>query len=302
MKASDRPSGRVELTSRLPECSSGRNNGSLISISSFTRAPRPATAAYVATLPARLSDRDKAILQAIGRVRCLTGRQCERLHFHDLAERNRDRSRRRVLNRLVSLSVVTTLDRSIGGVRAGSAGFVYTLDAAGQRLLRLLNGEEQKSVRRPWTPGALFLNHTLAVSELYVRLCEAERAGLLELAVFRAEPASWRRAASLGMLKPDAYVLIATREIEDAWWLEVDRGTESPGTLRRKLNLYLLAAQAGVTGPDDVLPRVLVTVPDARRLDMVRGITDTLGRNAQRLITVSLHDEAVPFIARVLRE
>jgi Replication-relaxation len=302
MKASDRSSGRVEPARPYPAHISPDDNGSLTPVTSFAHTDRPATAVYVASLPARLSPRDVAIVRDLGRVRVLTGRQLERLHFHDLGQHNRDRARRRVLGRLISLSVITTLERSIGGVRAGSAGLVYTLDAAGQRLLRQLDGEGQKSVRRPWTPGVLFLNHTLDVAELYVQLREAERAGQCELSAFRAEPACWQRTASLGTIKPDAYALVAAGEVEDAWWLEVDRGTESPGTLRRKLSLYLLAAQAGVTGPDGIVPRVLVTVPNERRLDVVRNITDSLGSNAQRLIFVTLHERAVPFMVEVLRE
>lgn len=301
-RASDRPSGRVEPIDHCPAHMRHGANGSLMPVPTFARAARPATAAYVVSLLDGLSTRDLAILLDLGRVRVLTGRQLERLHFHDLAAPNRDRARRRVLNRLISLSVITTLERSIGGVRAGSAGLVYALDAVGQRLLMLLISEGQKSARRPWTPGALFLNHTLAVSELYVRLREAERAGQLELSGFLAEPACWQRTASLGTIKPDAYALVAAGEVEDAWRLEVDRGTESPGTLRRKLNLYLLAAQAGVTGPDGILPRVLVTVPNERRLTTVRSITDSLGANAARLISVSLHEAAIPFLVQVLRE
>lgn len=299
---SDRPSGRVEPVRPCPAHFHHGDNGSLNPSASFARATRPATAAYVASLSDRLSSRDMAIVRDLGRVRILTGRQLERLHFHDLGSANRDRARRRVLNRLISLSVITTLDRSIGGVRAGSAGLVYTLDAAGQRLLRVLDGEGEQSVRRPWTPGALFVKHTLDVADLYVGLREAERAGQLELSVFRAEPACWQRTASLGTLKPDAYAVVGAREIEDAWWLEVDRGTESPGTVRRKLSLYLLVAQAGVTGPDQVLPRVLLTVPDERRLHVVRSITESLGVSTQRLISVALHEAAVPFMTQVLRE
>lgn len=293
MRASDRPSGRVESVDRYPAHMRHGDDGSLTPVLTFARAARPATAAYVASLIDQISPRDIAILQDLARVRVLTGRQLERLHFHDLAAPNRDRARRRVLNRLISLSVITTLERSIGGVRAGSAGLVYTLDAAGQRLLRLLDRQGNESVRRPWTPGTLFLSHTLDVAELYVCLREAERAGQLELSGFSAEPACWQRTASLGTIKPDGYALLAAGEIEDAWWLEVDRGTESPGTLRRKLNLYLLAAQAGVTGPDGILPRVMVTVPNERRLTIVRSITDSLGASALRLISVSLHE--LPF-------
>jgi hypothetical protein len=242
-----------------------------------------------------------AILRDLGRVRCLTGGQLERLHFHDLQSANRDRARRRVLTRLIHLSLISTLSRRIGGVRAGSAGLVYSLDATGQRLLSLLDHEGDIKVRRPWTPGTLFLQHTLAVAELYVSLREAERSGKLELSVFLAEPASWQRTATLGTLKPDAYTLIAHGETEDAWWIEVDRATESRTTLRRKFNLYLLAAQAGIVGPDKLLPRVLVTVPDKPRLEAVREILHGLGPVAPRLIFVTLHNQAVEYLAEILR-
>ena len=41
-------------------------------------------------------------------------------------------------------------------------------------------------------PGLAFVRHTLAVTELYVRLREAERAGTLELLEFEPEPECWR--------------------------------------------------------------------------------------------------------------
>jgi hypothetical protein len=255
---------------------------------------------YAADLATQLSTRDLDILHDLARVRTLTGQQLERLHFHDLATPNRDRARRRVLNRLIAWRVVATLSRSIGGVRAGSRGLVYSLDTAGQRVLRLVDNEGEQPVRRPWTPGTLFLTHTLAVAELYVQLREAERTGRLDLSTFLAEPASWRRTTSLGTIKPDAYVLVAHGDIEDAWWVEVDQATESRTTLRRKLSLYLLAAQTGVTGPDDVLPRVLVTVPDRRRLETVGEILGDLGATAERLILVTLHDQAIHFMAEIL--
>lgn len=265
-------------------------------------ATRRVTATYAAQLAGRLSMRDVQILNDLSRVRCLTGIQLERLHLHDLAALNRSRARRRVLGRLTEVQAVTTLSRRIGGVRKGSDGLVYALDTAGQRVVRLIGGEDEVSTRRPWTPGLLFLSHTLAVAELYVRLREAERAGQLELADFRAEPASWHRTTSLGTLKPDAYLLLAGSQIEDAWWIEVDQDTESRATLRRKLSLYLLAAQAGVSGPDGLLPRVLVTVPSPRRLDVVRELVADLGPPAGTLIAVRLFPEAVPFMAKVLQE
>jgi hypothetical protein len=297
---SDHSSGRAEYARPLPVGLPPNDNGSLPAPQPFGRERSRVTATYVADLATQLSVRDIGILRDLARVRVLTGNQLERLHFHDLATANRDRARRRILNRLIAWHVVATLARRVGGVRAGSAGLVYSLDTAGQRVLRLLDREDELLVRRPWTPGTLFLNHTLAVAELYVGLRAAEQADRLELSEFLAEPASWHYTTSLGTLKPDAYALLAYHDIEDAWWLEVDQGTESRNTLRRKLNLYLLAAQAGVTGPHGVLPRVLVVVPDEKRAASIREIILNLGPAAARLISVVLHMQANEYLAEIL--
>lgn len=299
-KPSVRPSGRAESVSPAPAGLLPSDNGSLPPGQSFARDRSRVTAAYAASLLPQLNTRDIALLRDLARLRILTGSQLERLQFQDLASPNRDRARRRVLSKLIACHTVTTLARSIGGVRAGSSGLTYSLDTAGQRVLWLLDQERGQSARRPWTPGTLFLAHTLAIAELYVCLREAERAGQLELPVFLAEPAAWQRTASLGTIKPDAYALVAFGDIEDAWWIEVDRATESRNTLRRKLSLYLLATQAGVTGPDGITPRVLITVPDTQRLETVREILADLGPVAQRLIAITLHNRAIEYLTKAL--
>jgi len=301
-RPSRRPSRRAGSSSRLPAAMRPSDNDSLPPSTSYMN--RRATAARTAQLAEKLSLRDAGMLRDLARLRCLTGIQLERLHFHDLAAPNRNRARNRVLGRLTRLEVVTTLDRRIGGVRRGSDGLVYALDIAGQRVVRLLTGQDESPARRPWTPGLPFLAHTLAVAELYVQLREAERAGQLELTDFRAEPAAWHRTASLGTLKPDAYVQIASPRTEDVWWLEVDLATESRTTLRRKLSLYLLAHQTGTSGPgpDGLLPRVLVTVPTDRRLEVVREVIAELGPPARKLLFACLHAEAIPFMGEALQE
>jgi len=60
-------------------------------------------------------------------------RQLRQLHY-DESEAGK-RLARMDLARLVEWRVMARLDRSIGGVRAGSEGFVFRLDAAGQRLI-----------------------------------------------------------------------------------------------------------------------------------------------------------------------
>lgn len=264
---------------------------------------RRLTGAAVARIAAGLSDRDRAILTDVGRVRVLTGKQVERLHFAELGGAHRDRTRRRVLERLVSLQLLATLKRRIGGVRAGSAGLVYSLGPAGQRLLALQAGLSDLRTRLPGTPTDRFLLHNLAVAELYVGLTEASRSGGLTLVDYRAEPSCWWRDSEGEWIKPDAYAVIGAGDIEDSWAIEVDQATESLPTLRRKLKVYLDLVQREDRGPGGgPLPRVLITVPDDRRLSHVRELVRTLPEPAEALFAAVLHARAVPRIVRVLRE
>jgi len=253
-----------------------------------------------------LSKRDRAIINDLARVRILTGDQLTRLHFLDLSVSSRDRTRRRVLARLAALDVVTTLDRRIGGVRAGSAGLVYALGVAGQHLVPLLGAPADehtaRRARHPWTPGRLFLRHTLAVSELFVRLVEKGIETGVKLDAFNTEPVSWTPNGLGGWLKPDAYVVLTTEMFEDAWWIEVDRATESLPTLKRKLVMYLDFVERGQLGPDGVIPRVLVTVPDEGRREAIQELLDRLPEPADKLLHVVLADEAAQYLVQVLRE
>lgn len=227
--------------------------------------------------------RGEAILADLQRVRLLTGRQLERLHFAALADdRSRSSARRRSLGRLTQRGWVTTLPRRVGGERAGSAGLVYTLDRAGQQLLATGTAR----IRRPWAVGWPFVQHTLDVAELYVRLREQERHEQLHVLRFDAEPAAWHRLASGITLKPDAFAALEVDGWEYHYWLEVDRGTESLPTLRRQLATYLDAANLGEVGPLGVMPLVVVTVPTVARRTAVAGLVAHLPEPAGRLLTV----------------
>ena len=154
------------------------------------------TVAQAEAIAANLSLRDQAILFDLARVRVLSGAQLTRLHFATLASKSRERTRRRVLARLTEHQLVATLERQIGGARAGSAGHVYALGIAAQRVLPLLGSTAYTSdppnrTRAPETPGSLFLAHALAVAELYVELREHERSGHLMLVRFATESAAW---------------------------------------------------------------------------------------------------------------
>lgn len=295
---SGRPSGRVECPERGQ---GGFANDSLSeSTSQFgSRTPRGAyvTARRLPELVAGMSDRDWWVVRTLQRIRVATGEQLARLHCADFATAAADRQCRRVLASLTERGIVARLGRRIGGARSGSAGFVYALDRGGQRLVA--SGAHP---RRPWTPGLPFLSHTLAISEVYVRLVEAHRFGEVELVSFVTEPGCWRRFAGPHgplVLKPDAFVVTAAGEYEDRWYVEVDGGTEASGTLDRKLNAYTAYWRSGseqaATG---AFPRVLWLVPTRARHGLV---VDACGRQpteAWPLFTVALLDDAVSRIAK----
>lgn len=273
---------------------------------------RRLTPGKVEGLLGRLSDRDRSIVADFGRVGVLTGAQITRRHFADLSPTARDRVRRRVLARLARLDVLAMLDRRIGGARAGSAGLVFALGVAGQRLLPMLDVEVATDLparaRQPWTPGVRFLAHSLAVSELYVRLREQEAAGTLKLARWAAEPNAWFSNGFGGFVKPDASLLLQAGDIEDSWVVEVDRATESLTTLRRKLLVYVDFAHAGQLGPDGVIPRVMVAMNHdkpavmEKRFTAVQGIIAGLPEPATRLIYVARFQHAVPRLLDLLKQ
>ena len=259
-------------------------------------------------LVANLSERDRAVLLDLARVRVLRGRDLTRMHFNDLAPSSRERTRRRVLARLVEQQLAATLSRTVGGATGGgSSDHIYALGIAGERALSLIGAQTTHTPlarsRSPRPPRTLFLGHSLAVSALYASLRTAERdaSNGMRLAEFQIEPTSWHPDGTHGVLKPDAYALLHSPGLADSWWLEVDRATESIPTLRKKLLAYVDFARRGSTGPDDVMPRVLVTVPDGHRLATVSDLVASLPSPASQLIFTTLHDQAVCFMITALR-
>jgi len=259
-------------------------------------------AAKLRLVAEQLSERDRQILDDLARVRVLSGGQLERLRFGLVQEGARGRVRRRVLRRLGALHLITTLDRRIGGVRAGSAGLVYALTAAGHRLV---SGLENRRQRNPLTPGPTFLAHALDVAEIYVALHEATQAAATTLSHFAVEAhAAWEapdRFGQLRPLRPDALLALETAEYQDVWWVEVDRSTESLPRLRAKLATYRRLAESGRPGPFGVMPRVLVTVPDRDRLASVAKVMRQLD-GPEGLLHVCLHAEACELLLRDLIE
>ena len=257
----------------------------------MTRA-RPIRLSHVERLLAMLSERDWAIIEDVDRLRLVSGAQIERLHFATFSSaHSRSVKRGHVLKRLVNARVLVPFERRIGAPRGGSDVISYALDSGGLQLMRLRANAEgrDRPVRRPRLPGERFVAHTLAVSELYVSLIERSRIGRFALDNFPTESAAAVRDGLGGWLKPDAFVKLRLDDgnISDYWWVEVDLATESLPTIRAKLRAYLDFVERGQLGPEGVVPRVIVGVPDERRRVAVQREVNTLPTLAGYLFRVT---------------
>lgn len=250
------------------------------------------SAARVRRVRSQLSQRDEAVLADVARVRLLSAGQIERLHFCDGTDLSRARRARRTLKRLHERGLLKRLERRVGGVYAGSAGFIYALDTLGQAVLEVSGPAGGRRRRRPWEPSAHFVDHILEVAEIYVTLREHERLDTsVEVLTFETEPSCWRRFSwqhHQVTLKPDAFVRLGVGDFEQVSFVEVDRGTEHGPTLKRKLAAYTAAFDAGVEQRDQVaFPNVLWIVPDQRRVNQLAQLIDRLPERHCALFTVT---------------
>jgi hypothetical protein len=297
-----RPTARPGTLSRLEHAP---NNGRVSRPISTAKGSAPSqtqylTAARLEHLTEVLSDRDREVLRFVHDSRFATGHQLVRRFWQTSDQASAGaRAARRALKRLVDLRVLATLPRRIGGVRTGSQGLVYGTGRAGVRLLaaRGVTGARLE------VPGTLHLAHTLATTELVVRLDEAERAGDLEVIEVQPEPACWREFAGLGgarrVLKPDLFLRLGVGALEDRWMVEVDRGSESGRTLARKAAIYLEHYRSGREQHDHgTYPRVLWTAPDPERVAQIQSVLGAQPAEARRLHAVCAFDDAVGLLAR----
>lgn len=262
------------------------------------------TAAVLQDLTANLTARDKLVLRRVSDLRFVSGGQLARLCFADSNDATANaRAARRSLLRLTRLALLARLPRPIGGVHAGSAGFVYYLGLAGQRLATAQGWQPERRRRRSLTPGTLFVRHTLQIAELHTRLIEADRSGRVELLALSAEPACWRQWSGHGnlppILKPDSYVRLGTPDYEDSAFIEVDRGTEGSRALDRQLRTYVAYYDSGQEqAAHGVFPKTLWLAPTDQRVAAIADCIGHVARGVQALFQVARFEDAV----RVLSE
>lgn len=260
-------------------------------------APRPYVSAKgLEQLRERLSGRDLAIIGQVAELRLMSARQIEAIHFaaseHD-SNSAASRARQRVLGRLVRDRLLIRLERRIGGVRAGSAGFVFAVGPVGQRLLAA-----DGSARRFQEPTSRFLDHTLATAQLIVDVTSASRRGLLDILLCQAEPRCWREFSGMSgrqVLRPDALIALGVGEYEWRWFCEIDRGSESVPVVLRKCRLYHAYYQSGQEQAkhQGVFPTVCWIVPDAHRAERLRQAIDRDRHLPDRLFEVTTSEQAM---------
>lgn len=253
--------------------------------------PYLTTSAYRAVRD-RLGERDLRLARHVAELRFVSGGQLARLCFADTTPR----VARQGLLRLTQLRVLERLPRPIGGVRNGSAGFVYYLGVAGQRLAVEQGWTAKRRTRRSVVPGTLFVRHALAVSELHVRLIEAERQGDFDLLALDPEPTCWRTSGSL-VLKSDSFVRLGFKDFEDSYFIEIDRGTEGSQTIETQLERYVAYYLSGHEQAErGVFPAVLWLVPDERRKGTIESCIEGL-RSGRELFAVAAFDDALKALA-----
>jgi hypothetical protein len=258
--------------------------------------PRYLTSTAIKALRAQLTQRDYGLIKRVSELRFVSGAQLARLHFAEASDAAANaRAARRALLRLTRLDVLERLPRRVGGVRAGSAGFIYRLGRAGQRIAAECGWQPELRRRRSAVPGTLFVNHALKVAELHTRLMEADRSRSIELLELAAEPACWRSyGGQRQTLKPDSYVRLGVGEYEDSYFIELDLATEGSRALDRQLRLYLDYAASGIEQAEHgVLPRVLWLVPSDERASVIRECIARLPRSADELFAVARFDDAI---------
>ena len=247
----------------------------------------------LATLTDQLIERDYELLENVEKYRLLTSKHLQRLHFNPAhpSQLAAARACHRTLVRLRELGVLKALQRRIGGARSGSAGFVWYLGPAGERLLRNLHPDAKRGRRNYREPSRHFVDHTLAVAELAVQTIEVARSGVIEVLQIEAEPSSWQQSVSrfgtVQTLKPDLRLVTASGEYEHHWFIEVDMASEHlPVIVRQCIAYHAHRATGRYQAEHNLYPAVVWVVPaEHRRRQLQAGIAAEKQLDA-RLFTI----------------
>ena len=226
----------------------------------------------------QMTDRDYQLLRDVEQYRLLTTKHLQRLHFDPVHPTPTASARacNRTLARLRGAGVLKALDRRIGGARSGSAGFVWYLGAAGERLLQAIDPEARPGRRNYREPSRHFVEHTLAVTELAVQAIEAGRSGDIEVLELQTEPGCWQQSLSpfgtIQTLKPDLRLVTVSGEYEAHWFIEADLASEHLPVIVRQCAAYeAFRASGRYQATHGLFPAVLWVTPTEARAAAIRA-------------------------------
>lgn len=204
--------------------------------------PRRLGCRQLETIAEQLDPTDYRLLNLLGTHRYATTRQLSDINcitnvYANARSALRQTTRR--LNRHHALGLIDHLARRIGGVRAGSTGYIWYLREPGHRLTT----PDQPRRYRHSEPSRTFLAHTLAITEARLVIERAAHDVGGHLSVLRTEPDCWRQWLLPGggrrWLKPDLEAITTTAtDDEDHWLFEIDLDTENPARLLTKCHDY----------------------------------------------------------------
>ena len=264
----------------------------------MTTRPEPLIPSRLNTLRRGLGAADEELLRVLATVHLATTSQVQRLTLDRQPVRTAEIMTAQRLQRLRRLGLIRSFLRRPSDRRGGRPGYLHTLTADG---LILAGGHYTIGGARPrasWRPGQEFVAHRLAITELYVRLVEHQRAGETTVRTFQAEPESWRHYTGPDGerldLRPDALVRLEQAGVELSWFVEIDRGTEPARTLAAKCRNYRAYELSGIEQHRyQVFPGVAFLVLDSARQRLVERVITGQPDSARALFTVATEDQAL---------
>jgi len=280
------------------ERSTGTNTTPSLTLSPPPGRRRQVGSRQLARLSGSISDRDRRVVELVAAHRYLTTRQIEAFCFTGHASpASAARTARRILRRLRDHGLLHPLERRIGGVRAGSASYIWQLGTVGYRLL-----QQEGHLRRTHEPSPRFLDHCLAVADAHLQVVGTERHGAVESVSVECEPDCWRAYTGPGgerrLLQPDLFLVTRQQQYADRWFVEVDLGTESLKTMLGKCAQYEAYRASGVEQSSaGVFPLVIWQLPTKDRLDKLAGAIARSSRLLPELFRLVLPEGLGPLLA-----
>jgi hypothetical protein len=234
------------------------------------------TKAYLEKVIPGLTKRDKEIILTLYEQRFLTTEQFQRLLFSSPFGAQR---------RLKILYEKGFINRLRPLTKKGSAQYVYFLTSLGAHLVAFYKGIKRSDLkwkRKRLKDEVMFLEHTLAINEVYVALKELEKRGKdYKLAQWISEREFKSHFGSIKDILPDAYFKFGYYEeaIEDYlyydFFLEMDIGTMRLKRFRDKVKSYVDFYLSGnYKSLFHFFPKVLVVATSESRLENLKKVSE----------------------------